>query len=70
MPELDPESRERRECVDDQPTAIAGDVFALVGIRLRLNRTVDADRVGDPFVLSPGAPRQSRYRAERRRTHS
>jgi len=29
-------------------------VVAVVGIRLRLNRAVDADRVGDPFVLSPG----------------
>jgi hypothetical protein len=54
MPEFDPEPGECRERVDDQPTAVTGDVIALVGIRLRLNRAVDADRVGDPFVLSPG----------------
>ena len=46
--------RRRREHVDDQSTAITGDVIALVGIRLRLDRAVDADRVGDPLVLSPG----------------
>ena len=48
------ESRERRERVDDQLTAVTGDVIALVGIRLRLNRAVDTDWVGDPLVLPPG----------------
>ena len=53
MAKFHAEPRERRKRVDDQPTAVTGDVTALVGIRLRLNRTVDADRVGDPLVLSP-----------------
>ncbi len=53
MPQFDPESRERRERVDDQSTAVTGDVIVLVGTRLRLDGTVDADRVGDPLVLSP-----------------
>ena len=54
MPEFDPEPGECRERVDNQSTAVTGDVIALVGIRLRLNRAVDTDRVGDPLVLSPG----------------
>ena len=54
MPELDPEPGERCERVDDQSTAVTGDVIALVGIRLGLNRAVDADRVGDPLVLPSG----------------
>ena len=45
--------RRRRECVDDQPTAVAGVVIALVGIRLCLDRTVHADGVGDPLLFSP-----------------
>jgi len=53
MPQFDPESGERCERVDDQPTSIAGDVIALLGIRLRLNRTVDTDRMSDPLVLAP-----------------
>jgi hypothetical protein len=56
MPEFDPKSRERCERVDDQSTAVTGDVIALVGIRFRLNRAVHTDRMGDPFVLSSGDP--------------
>ncbi|AAG20995.1 Vng6378h (plasmid) [Halobacterium salinarum NRC-1] len=54
MPEFHPQPRERCERVDNQPTAVTGDVIALVGIRLRLDRTVDTDRMADPFVLSLG----------------
>jgi hypothetical protein len=62
VPEFDPEPGEGYERVDDQPTAVTGDVVALVGIRLCLDGAVDADRVGDPLVLPPGGgPRQSRY---------
>jgi len=46
--------RRRREGVDDEPTAVAGVVIALVGIRFRLDRAVDADGVGDPLVFAPG----------------
>jgi len=52
--EFDAESCERREGVDDEPTAVAGDVIALVGIRFRLDRAVDADGVGDPLVFASG----------------
>jgi hypothetical protein len=46
-------------------------VIALVGIRLHLDRAVDADRVGDPLIFPPRCgPRQSRCWAERRRTHT
>jgi len=54
MAEFDAKSSERCERVNDESTPVAGVEIALVGIRLRLNRAVDADRVGDPFVLSPG----------------
>ena len=53
MAEFDPEPRERRGRVDDEPTAVAGGVIALVGNRLRPNCAVDTDRVGDQLVLSP-----------------
>ncbi|AAC82912.1 unknown (plasmid) [Halobacterium salinarum NRC-1] len=53
MPQFNAEPRQCRERVDDQPTAVTSVVIALVGIRLRLNRAVDADRVGDPVVLAP-----------------
>ncbi len=46
VPEFHPEPGERRKRVGDQPAAVTDDVIALVGIRLRLNRTVDTDRVG------------------------
>jgi len=68
--EFDAESCERREGVDDEPTAVAGDVIALVGIRFRLDRAVDADgwvtRSSSPQVCaSPtSAP------GGRRRTHT
>jgi hypothetical protein len=39
---------------DGDPTAIAGNVIAIVGIQLQVDATVDADQVGDPFVLSLG----------------
>jgi hypothetical protein len=54
MSQFDPEPGERCQRVDDQSTAVTGDVITLVGIRLRLDRAVDADRVGDPLVLPPG----------------
>jgi hypothetical protein len=54
VPELDPEPGQCCERVDDQPTAVTGDVIALVGIRLYLNRAVDTDRVSDPLVLASG----------------
>jgi len=54
MAEFHTETRERREGVDDEPTAIAGVAIALVGIRLHLDRAVDADRVGDPLIFPPG----------------
>ncbi len=59
MPEFHPEPGESCERVDDQPTAVTGDVIALVGVRIRLNRAVDTDRVGDSLVLSPGVGRAS-----------
>jgi len=46
--------RRRREGVDDEPTAVAGVVIALVGVRFRLDRAVDADGVRDPLVFAPG----------------
>ena len=45
--------RRRCERVDDEPTPVAGVVTPLVGIRLRLDGTVDTDRVGDSLVLPP-----------------
>jgi len=60
-----------REGVDDEPTAVAGVVIAFVGIQFRLDRTVDTDGVSDPLVFRPRyAPRHSRYRAGRHRTHT
>ena len=38
MPDLDPESGEHRQRVDDQFTAVTGDVIALVGVRDELRR--------------------------------
>jgi len=54
MPEFNAKPRQYRKRVDDEPTPVTGDVIALLGIRLRLDGTVDTDRVGDPLVLSPG----------------
>jgi len=54
MPQFDAEPCERCERIDDQPTAITGNVIADVGIGLCPDSTVDADRVGDPLVLPPG----------------
>jgi len=53
MAEFHPEPRERCEDVDDESTAVAGVVIALLGTRPLLERTVDADRVRDPFVFPP-----------------
>jgi hypothetical protein len=50
--EVDTEACEFRQGVDDEPTAVAGVVIALVGI-LVSESAVDPDRVSDPFVLSP-----------------
>ncbi len=46
-------SSERCERVNDEPTPVAGVVIALIEIESRLDRTVDADRVGDSLVLPP-----------------
>ena len=54
MTEFDTEARQSCEGVDDEPTAVAGVVIALVGIWFYLNRAVDADGVGDPLVFAPG----------------
>jgi len=54
MAEFHAKPGERCERVNDEPTPVAGVVIALVGIRLRLDGTVDADLVGDPFVFPPG----------------
>jgi len=54
MAKFDAEARQRCEGVDDESTDVAGDVIALVGIWFRLDRAVDADRVGDPLVFAPG----------------
>jgi len=54
MTEFDAEARQRREGVDDEPTAVAGVVIAFVGIQFRLDRTVDTDGVSDPLVFAPG----------------
>jgi len=70
VPQFHAEARERREGVDDEPTAIAGVAIVLVGIRLHLDRAVDADRVGDPLIFPRCGPRQSRCWAERRRMHT
>jgi hypothetical protein len=53
VPQFDPEPGESRGRVDDEPTAVASGVIALVGSRLRPNCAVDTDRVGDQLVLSP-----------------
>jgi hypothetical protein len=53
MTEFDTKARQRREGVDDQPTAVAGVVIVFLGIRFRLDRAVDADGVGDPLVFAP-----------------
>jgi hypothetical protein len=53
VPQFDPEPGEGCEHVDDQPTAVTGDVIALVGIRFCLDRAVDADGVGDPLFFAP-----------------
>ena len=44
MAEFHAKSSERCERVNDESTPVAGVEIALVGIRLRLNRAVDADR--------------------------
>jgi hypothetical protein len=41
------------ERVNDEPTPVAGVVFALVGIRLRLGSAADTDRVGNSLILPP-----------------
>ena len=51
MAEFDAEPDKGREGVDDEPTAVAGVVFAPVGIRPPLDGTVDTDRVHHPFVF-------------------
>ncbi len=54
MPEFDPEPRERCKCVDDESTPVASMVVTVIGIETRLDRAVDADRVRDSLVFSPG----------------
>jgi hypothetical protein len=53
MPKFHAEARECREGVDDESTAVAGVVIALLGIRPLLDGTVDTDRVRHPFVFPP-----------------
>ena len=43
MAEFDAEARQHCGGVDDEPTAVAGVVVTFVGVRLRLDRAVDAD---------------------------
>jgi len=52
--EFDAEPRECRERVDDEPTAVAGDVIALVGSGSVWSARSRTDRVGDPLVLPSG----------------
>jgi len=52
--EFDTEPCEGCKRIDDEATAIAGVVVTIVGIGIRLDRAVDADRVCDSFVFSPG----------------
>jgi len=47
MAQFHAKPRERRERVDDDPTAVTGVVIALVGTRLRLGPAVDANRVAN-----------------------
>jgi hypothetical protein len=54
MAEFDTEPGKCREGVDDEPTAVACVVVALVGIRPCLGGAVDTDWVRHPFVFSPG----------------
>ena len=70
MAEFDAEPSERCEGVNDEPTAVASTVIALVGIRPLLDGTVDTDRVRHPFVLSPRMRLASLSRAVNRRTHT
>ena len=51
MAEFDAKTRECRKGVDDETTSVAGVVIALLGIMPLLERTIDADGVGDPFVF-------------------
>jgi len=51
--EFHAEPGERREGVDDESTRVAGVVIAFVGIRFRLDRPVDADKVSDSLIFSP-----------------
>jgi len=53
MTEFDAESREGCKCVDDEPTAVAGVVIALIRIWPYLDGTVDADQVTDPLIFPP-----------------
>jgi hypothetical protein len=52
--EFNPEASERRKGVNDEPTAIASVVVGLDGVRARLNRTVDTDRMRHSLRLPPG----------------
>jgi hypothetical protein len=53
MAEFDAESREGCKRVDDEPTAVAGVMIALIRIWPYLDGTVDADLVTDSLVFSP-----------------
>jgi len=69
MPQFDPKPREGCERVDDQSTAVTGDVIALVGIRLRLNRAVWTDRMRYALVCPPRVrcpKHRSRHRLTKR----
>jgi hypothetical protein len=53
MADLHAEARECRESIDDESTAVASVVIALLGIRPLLDGTVDTDRVCHPLVFPP-----------------
>ena len=62
-----PETASVPRAVDDQSTAVTGDVIALVGIQLRLDRAVWTDRMRYALV-SPPRVRCSKHRPRHRLT--
>jgi len=54
--EFHTEARECCEGVDDEPTAVADVVIALLGIRPFLKRTVGTDWVCHPFLFPQSIP--------------
>ena len=54
MPKFNAESSERSERVDDEATSVTGVVISVVGVGPGLDGAVDADRMRNPLVFSPG----------------